>query len=235
MSLAKVLSNSKIIINTYTPHLGQLLDDILFTDLLKFVGLIMKLKEDELQVAANSVKLFKGQTLTKELLQCITLRLTANKKFIKELVEIPYWEGDPTDATLYCKGITYDKEVRTTNRVLFLHCLVVTGIAAGLQVTIRKSANSINYLMYKYMKAGRGSYEAEEIAKNFFRCVIEESRNNLVDIKDVSVTPFMKELNKKVMTSRSDPQKCKTPNKLCWTCNKTISDCKNACKYSEVK
>ena len=80
------------------------------------------------------------------------------------------------------------------------------------------------------MKAGRGDYEAEEIARNFFRCTIEELNNNLVDIKDISVTPFIKDINKKVMTSRQDPLKCKTPNKLCWTCKRTVEECRNACK-----
>ena len=230
MSLAKVLKNSKIIISTYTPHLGQPLDDILFTDLMKFIGVVLKLSKEELQIAANSVKLFKGRVLTKENLQCIALRLAANKRFLKELVEIPYWEGDPTDAILFCRGITYDKEAKATSRMLFLHCTVITGIAAGLQVTVRKSANNINYIMYKYMKAGRGGYEAEEIARNFFRCTIEELNNSLVDIKDISVTPFIKDINKKVMTSRQDPLKCKTPNKLCWTCKRTVEECKNACK-----
>lgn len=233
MSLANTLRNSKNIINEYSVYIGQPLDDILFTSLLKYTGYVLHLSKKEIQTAANSVKLYKGKILTRSVLQCIALRLSANLKFIRELVEVPYWEGNQSDAILFCKGISYSKEHKATSRSIIMHCIVVSGIAAGLQVNCRKSANYINYMMHKYMKVGKGDYEAEEIARTFFRCTIEELNNDLVDIKEITVTPFIKEVNKKTLQRRSDPLKCKTPNKLCWTCKKTVVECPNACKYSE--
>ena len=233
MSLAKILKDSKYLISMFSPHLGETIDDILFADLIKYVGGQMKLSHDELQTAANSVRHYKYQTLTRDILQCIVLRLLANKRFLKEQVEIPYWDGTASDSILLCLGISYEPSKNPSNRLLNLHCIALTGIPAGLKLLVRKSANQINYFMYKFMSTGKGGYEAEEIAKLMFRCTVEDKSNILTDIKNISVTPFIKERNKVILEKRYDPQKCKTPNKLCWTCKKCIRECPLACRYKE--
>lgn len=233
MSLAKILKDSRYLIGVFTPHIDETLDDILFADILKYVGGQMKLSHEELQVAANSVKRYKYQVLTKELLQSIVLRLLANKKFFKELVEAPYWDGTAADSVVLCRGISYEP-VKRGSRQLVLHCIALTGVPAGVRFLVKKSADQLNYFMYKFMHTGREGYEAEEIAKLLFRCTLEEQSKLFTDIKNISVTPFIKEHNKRILLQRYEPLKCKTPNKLCWACKKTILECPLACRYKEA-
>lgn len=148
MSLAKILKDSRYLIGVFTPHIDETLDDILFADILKYVGGQMKLSHEELQVAANSVKRYKYQVLTKELLQSIVLRLLANKKFFKELVEVPYWDGTAADSIVLCRGISYEPAKRNS-RQLVLHCIALTGIPAGVRFLVKKSADQLNYFMYR--------------------------------------------------------------------------------------